>query len=52
MGIVIRMSRPRSRPFKARMAKGGRPVVVDQKGGFIFPLLAGLAGTVLSKFLK
>ena len=37
MGIVIRMSRPRTRPFIARGVKGGRPVVVNQKGGLQLP---------------
>ena len=48
MGIVIKISRPRTRPFIARMAKGSRPVVVDQKGGFLGPLIAGLVGLAAS----
>ena len=38
------MSRPRTRPFIARRAKGSRPVVIDQQGAFLGALLAGLAG--------
>ena len=52
MGIVIRMSRPRTRPFIARMAKGGRPVTIDQKGGFLGTLLAGGLGSILSQIFK
>ena len=44
MGIIVKMSRARTRPFIARRAKGGRPVVVDQQGGFLGALIAGLAG--------
>ena len=48
MGIIVKMSRPRTRPFIARRAKGVRPVVIDQKGGFLGALLAGLAGLAAS----
>ena len=42
------MSRPRTRPFIARRAKAMRPVVIDQQGGFLGALLAGLAGLAAS----
>ena len=47
-GIIVKMSRPRTRPFIARRAKGVRPVVIDQKGGFLGPLIAGLMGLAAS----
>ena len=50
LGIVIRMSRPRTRPFIARRVKGSRPVI-DQEGGFLGSLLLGGLGTILSKIL-
>ena len=53
MGIVIRMSRPRTRPFIARMAKGSRPVV-NQKGGLGLPpwSLPELAAKLLPKLIQ
>ena len=52
MGIVIKMSRPRTRPFIARRAKGVRPVVIDQKGGFLGALIAGLAASTIPALIK
>ena len=54
MGIVIRMSRPRTRPFIARGVKGGRPVVINQKGGFQLPpwSLPGMVGNLIPRLAR